>query len=523
MAFYWEYGQDENDVLCKNHEEFANLYFNDQVGVQNLFLDDIEEYKKLVYYSIEKYEKNDLVFSLLLTLTKVIEDQEIVNKVGTFIFEWAHKDRTAAQVEAGNIAKMIGEYENAINWLNEAANKNNIEAIELLVDLYENVEEVKSYNDAFYWSCKGSFLGDEHLMGHLGFLYLGNNDVKFDLEKSLKWLNEGESKGDTYCQALLGDIYFNGDYTRQNVDKAIEYYSKASENGDAYSEYKLAEIYFTYEEYKDNEKGKKYLIQSALNLYEPALIKVAYFSYEGIYMNQDFGISFECYKILHEQGNKNATNMLGVMYAKGEGVEKDKQKAYSYYLDAAKSGNDKAQFNLAIMYYNGDGVDVNYNEALKWASMARDNGNDEAKELCDEISNTLTEVLNDEIEKANKKINQERLKEIRLKLKSTFSKFERASEVRDYVEMKMRRFIGTNFYTNARCNEVYDDAMEDLKEDVRCKYESISLEINEYIDELEEINVDLSNSSFSNNDIENLAIGAGIGAGVQGTHGSCPR
>ena len=58
-------------------------------------------------------------------------------------------------------------------------------------------------------------------------------------------------------------------------------------------------------------------------------------------------------------GDVNAINELGYRYFYGEGVEKNKEKAFQLYNDASKKGSIKAKFNLAMCYYNGDGTERN--------------------------------------------------------------------------------------------------------------------------------------------------------------------
>ena len=55
-----------------------------------------------------------------------------------------------------------------------------------------------------------------------------------------------------------------------------------------------------------------------------------------------------------ENGNINATKMLGDMYFKGIDVQKDIKKAIKYYSISSDKGNLKSTYNLGIIYLNGD-------------------------------------------------------------------------------------------------------------------------------------------------------------------------
>ena len=64
----------------------------------------------------------------------------------------------------------------------------------------------------------------------------------------------------------------------------------------------------------------------------------------------------------------------GKVYEFGKVIEKDMEKAFEYYLRAAKKGYVKAQNKVGDMYYLGQGVKQDYNEALKWYQRAAAQG-----------------------------------------------------------------------------------------------------------------------------------------------------
>jgi TPR repeat protein len=49
-----------------------------------------------------------------------------------------------------------------------------------------------------------------------------------------------------------------------------------------------------------------------------------------------------------KQGNADAQNNLGTMYANGKGVLKDDKQAASWYQKAAEQENAGAQYNLGL-------------------------------------------------------------------------------------------------------------------------------------------------------------------------------
>ncbi|CEZ21395.1 tetratricopeptide repeat protein [Neisseria meningitidis] len=76
-----------------------------------------------------------------------------------------------------------------------------------------------------------------------------------------------------------------------------------------------------------------------------------------------------------EQGDADAQNNLGAMYAEGQGVRQDDTEAVRWFRQAADQGLAQAQFNLGAMYYKGHGVRQDRALAQEWLWKACQNGN----------------------------------------------------------------------------------------------------------------------------------------------------
>jgi TPR repeat protein len=70
------------------------------------------------------------------------------------------------------------------------------------------------------------------------------------------------------------------------------------------------------------------------------------------------------------QGQADAQFNLGVLYAGGDGVERDDTKAAEWYRSAALQGHAKAQLALGIMHETGRGVVQDYRQAADWYRKA---------------------------------------------------------------------------------------------------------------------------------------------------------
>jgi hypothetical protein len=84
-------------------------------------------------------------------------------------------------------------------------------------------------------------------------------------------------------------------------------------------------------------------------------------------------------EIRAEQGDAKAQYDLGVIYAKGTGVEKDVAKSFEWFHKAAEQGIVGAQIEIAWMYKKGKGVQQDFGESVKWYQKAAEQGNVDAQ------------------------------------------------------------------------------------------------------------------------------------------------
>jgi len=80
------------------------------------------------------------------------------------------------------------------------------------------------------------------------------------------------------------------------------------------------------------------------------------------------------------QGNRRARYQLGLLYARGDGVEKDLNKARELFRQAAMQGHPKAQFYLGQMYAFGDGGVRDPVRATMWFWLAASLGDRYARD-----------------------------------------------------------------------------------------------------------------------------------------------
>ena len=108
------------------------------------------------------------------------------------------------------------------------------------------------------------------------------------------------------------------------------------------------------------------------------------------YGRGDYATAVRGFLVHAEQGDSIAQFILGLMYAKGEGVLKDDAEAVRWYRLAAEQGDASAQFNLGVMHADGRGVLKDSVLAHMWCNIAGANGHEAAREGRDHLERDMT-------------------------------------------------------------------------------------------------------------------------------------
>lgn len=92
--------------------------------------------------------------------------------------------------------------------------------------------------------------------------------------------------------------------------------------------------------------------------------------------NVDQALAYELYTIAAECGDFNGMANAGYCVSNGIGVEKDVNKAFEYYKQAAELGHWAAMSNLGgWCYLYGNGTDKDVDKAIYWLTRAANEGN----------------------------------------------------------------------------------------------------------------------------------------------------
>ena len=75
-----------------------------------------------------------------------------------------------------------------------------------------------------------------------------------------------------------------------------------------------------------------------------------------------------------DQGYTVSMNNIGLLFANGNGFEKDPAKAFDWWFQSAFLGDAWAMNSIGDCYERGFGVAINYEHAYTWYSSAAQQG-----------------------------------------------------------------------------------------------------------------------------------------------------
>ncbi len=180
---------------------------------------------------------------------------------------------------------------------------------------------------------------------------------------------------DAAAMTLLGEIYNQGLGVRQDTTQAAQWYRLAADRGDAHAMASLALMSADGRGVKKDSVAARAWFEKAAALgeataaYNLALISLSAGS------DADIARAAALLRVAADAELGDAQHDLGVLYARGKGVEKNQEEAAKLYIRAAKNGSIAGEVELAIALFNGDGIPKNEAQAARLFRRAALRGN----------------------------------------------------------------------------------------------------------------------------------------------------
>ncbi len=186
---------------------------------------------------------------------------------------------------------------------------------------------------AYLWASRA--IENNNYAGYtiLGNMYEEGKTISRDLSTAMYYYEQGSNNNIVQCQLALGRIYLSNELGQKDIEKSIHFYSLAANNGSTYAMRMLGFInYDPSYEIVDYEQAA-YWLQKA---FESGDYKDAY-TLTALYkkLNKHSSV-IKVYEKLGTLGDPTVYNRLAYMFANGEGVQQNYDKAMNYIERAIK-------------------------------------------------------------------------------------------------------------------------------------------------------------------------------------------
>lgn len=154
------------------------------------------------------------------------------------------KKSPTAQLEAGRVAYMAGNFDKAREiWL-PLAEAGDAEAQAWVGSLYANGDGVNVDDGAaFDWYLRSAEGGNVQAQSNIGAMYAMGNGVAQDQEAAARWFERAAENGDAHGQFNLAVLLSSGTGVAKDIAKAAEWYRAAAEGGHYPSQARLGQMY----------------------------------------------------------------------------------------------------------------------------------------------------------------------------------------------------------------------------------------------------------------------------------------
>jgi TPR repeat protein len=231
--------------------------------------------------------------------------------------------------------------------------------------------------------------GDDQAQLHLGLMYRDGQGVLPDIREAEKWLQRSAEQENVTARIALASMYADRQGLIQDDVKALMWFNFAVVQGskEAVSlregllmrmtppqvteAQRLGREFKSEKDYKDMARDLKPQADSGD---AETQMKLGILYYRGQGVNRDYAEAARLFRLAAEKGDPYAQSNLAYMCELGEGVPQDYKEATKWYLKAAEQGNMQAQFFAGRLYEKGQGVPQNDVIALSFYILASARG-----------------------------------------------------------------------------------------------------------------------------------------------------
>jgi TPR repeat protein len=314
------------------------------------------------------------------------------------------ENKTYMEIET-EIDEVLNDYIEALNNQKREYEKNT-KAAAAIKEIEGHLQTVKELKGKFKKNIilklneKAAEHGHAGAQCKLGNMYFYGEGVEKDYQKAMEWYEEAAKQGNADAQFKLGYMYFYGEGVVQAYVKAFYWFEKAAMQDNAAAQYSLGLMHYEAKGIPQDYETAVYLFgKSAEQGYDKAKLylkiirlereaergnaaaqyDLGLIYYKGQEIERDFQKAFWLFEKAVSQGHSGAQYNLGLMHYKGQVVKQDFQIAFLWFERAAEQGDISAQYILGLMYDKGEGVKKDSKKAIYYFENAAEHGDPEAQ------------------------------------------------------------------------------------------------------------------------------------------------
>lgn len=211
---------------------------------------------------------------------------------------------------------------------------------------------------------------------------IGNLLIHNYPEESFALYKESAEMGNSLGCFYLGKCYYLGKGVEEDLNKAKKWFLIPAEEGDKYACYYLGCCYKYEEEY---DSAAKWYQKGVDGKYGPAFRELGILYLKGNGVQKDEEKAFELFNSAGER-TSDIPFWLGNCFYDGIGCSQDYEEAMRMFqLGSEEQEDSYCQLYIARMYRDGKGVDKDIDAAKEWYEKAAENGNKTADEELNEL------------------------------------------------------------------------------------------------------------------------------------------
>ena len=269
-----------------------------------------------------------------------------------------HLARSLAEDDPGS-----PDWAAAARWYRWGAEQGDADCARELGTAYELSRGVpRDPAEAMRWFGVASEQGNAAAMRLIGLMVLRGDGVRQDPETACRWLEAAAERDDLEAALALADMYERGDGVETNPTTAAHWYWVAA--GDVVDEFPEAVL-----------AGLRRLVPALLELAEAGDPAAQFYLARVKTAGIDEARSLAFMQSAAAQGHPEACYGMAILYRDGlRGLPRDLETSFRWCLASASAGWWPAEHDLGLMYARGYGVEADVEEARTWFLQAAEQG-----------------------------------------------------------------------------------------------------------------------------------------------------